>query len=176
MRSPITGRTPTRCGMLQDQVQLGVLFDHRDDLPADLLGQHDHLDVLVVLEAVADDGRLVVGDGQHRQQLRLRAGFQAELVRPAVLEDFFHHLALLVDLDRIDAAVAALVAVLGDGVLKRLVHLAQAVLQNFAEADQDRQRDAAKLEIVDQFLQVDGRGWDPCRGAPSRWPFLPTEK
>ena len=128
--------------MLQDQVELGVLFDHRDDLAADLLGQHDHLDVFVVLEAVADDGRLVVGDGQHRQQLRLRTGFQAELVGPAVFEDFFHHLPLLVDLDRIHAAIAGLVVVLGDGVLERLVHLAQAVLQNFAEADQDGQRDA----------------------------------
>ena len=45
---------------------------------------------------------------------------------------------------------------LGDGVLEGLVHLAQAVLQNFAEADQDRQRDAAELQLVDQFLEVDG--------------------
>ena len=46
---------------------------------------------------------------------------------------------------------------LGDGVLKGLMHLAQAVLQDFAEADQDRQRDAAQLEIVDQFFQIDAR-------------------
>ncbi len=163
-------------GMLQDQVELGVFFDHRDDLAADFLGQHDHLDVFVVLEAVADDRRLVVGDGQHRQQLGLRAGFEAELVGAAVLENFFHHLALLVDLDRIDAAVAAFVAVLGDGVLKRLVHFAQAVLQDFAEADQDGQRDAAQLQIVDQLLEIDARGSGSLSGCTHRWPFVPTEK
>ena len=141
--------------MLQDQVELGVLLDHRDDVAADLLGQHHHLDVFVVFEAVADDRRLVVGDGQHGQQFRLRSGFQAELVGPAVLENFFDHLALLVHLDRVNAAVAALVAVLGDGVLERLVHLAQAVLQDLAEADQDGQGDAAQLQIVRQLLQID---------------------
>ena len=138
--------------MLQDQVQLRVLFHHRNNLAADLLGQHHHLDVFVVLEAVADDGRVVVGDGQHRQQFRLGAGFQPEIVRPAVFENLFHHLPLLVDLDRIDAAVIALVAVLGNRVLKRLMQLAQPVLQDLAETDQQRQRDAAELEIVHQFL------------------------
>ena len=44
---------------------------------------------------------------------------------------------------------------LGDGVLKRLVNFAQAVLQNVAEANQDRQGDAAQLELIDQFLQID---------------------
>ena len=77
------------------------------------------------------------------------------LIRPAVLEDFLHHLPLLIDLDGIDAAVAALVVVLGDGALERLVHFAQAMLQNLAEADQNRQRDAAQLQIVDQLLQID---------------------
>ena len=28
-------------------------------------------------------------------------------------------------------------------------------MQNFAEADQDRQRDAAELQIVDQLLQIE---------------------
>ena len=101
-------------GMLDDQIQLGVLLHHRDDLPADLLGQHRHFDVLVVFEAVADDRRLVVGERHHGQQFRLRSGFQAEPVRPAEFEDFLDHLALLVDLDRINAAVVALVAVLAE--------------------------------------------------------------
>ena len=155
MRRPMTGPHADARRMFQDQVELGVLFDDRDDLAADLLGQHHHLDVFVVLEAVADDGRFVVGDGQHGQQLGLRSGFEAELVGAAVLEDFFHHLALLIHLDRIHAAVAGLVIVLGDGVLEGLVHLAQAVFQNFAEADQDGQRDAAELQVVDQFLEID---------------------
>ncbi len=142
-------------GVLQDQVQLRVLFDHRDDLPADLLGQHHHLDVLVVLEAVADDGRFVVGHRQHRQQLRLRAGFQPKMIGPAELENLLHHLPLLIHLDRVHAAVIAFVVVLGDGALERLVHFAQPMLENFGEADQDGEPDAAQLQFLDQLAQVD---------------------
>ena len=115
----------------------------------------DHLDVFVVLEAIADDRRLVIGDGQHGQQFRLRSGFESEAVGPAVFEDFFDDLALLVDLDRKHAAVIALVAVLLDGVHESAVNLAQPVLQDFAEADQDGRVDAAKHELVDQLFQID---------------------
>ena len=141
--------------MLQDQIELGVLLDDRNDVAADLLGVHRHLDVLVVLEAVADDRRVVVGDRQHRQQFRLRAGFQSELVGLAVLEDLFDHLALLVHLDRKHAAVVALVAVLLDRVFERAVNLAETVLQNLAEANQNRRIDAAQDELVDQLFEID---------------------
>ena len=52
--------------VLHDQFELGELLDHRDDVLADLLGQHDHADELVVLEAVADDGDFAgaVGEGE----------------------------------------------------------------------------------------------------------------
>src|SRR5207253_104078 len=79
----------------------------------------------------------------------------AELVLAAVFEDFFHHLALLIHFNRVHAAIIGFVIVLGDGVLKSLVHLAQTVLQNSTEADQDRQRDAAQLQIVYQFFEID---------------------
>ena len=81
-------------------MQFGVLLDHRDDLPAHLLGQHGHLDVFVVLEAVADDRRFVVGHRHHRHQLGLRAGFQPEPERLAELQHLFDHLPLLIHLDR----------------------------------------------------------------------------
>ena len=42
-----------------------------DDVAADFLGQHYHLNVLIVLEPVAEDGSLVIGDSQHCQQFRL---------------------------------------------------------------------------------------------------------
>jgi hypothetical protein len=50
--------------------------------------------------------------------------------------------------------------------LERLVHFAEAVLKDFAEAEQDGERDAAELEIVDQFFEVDAAsglliGMDP---------------
>ena len=139
-------------------MQFGVFLDHRDDVPAHLLRQHGHLDVLVVLEAVADDGRFVVGHGHHGHQFGLGAGFQAELVRLAELQDLFHHLPLLVHLDGVDAAVAALVVVLGDGGLERVVDFAQPVLEDVGEADQDREVDAAQHQRVDQFLEIDGAG------------------
>ena len=65
-------------GVFEDQIELGVFLDHRDDVAADLLRQHRHLDELGVLEAVADDRRVVVGERHDGQQLRLRAGLEAE--------------------------------------------------------------------------------------------------
>ena len=141
--------------MLEDQIKLGILFNHRNDLAADLLGEHHHLDVLVVFEAIADDWSLVVGDRKNGEQLRLRSRFQAEMIRPPELENLLHHLALLIDLDRIDANVFAAVAVFGNRVLKCLVELAQAMLQNIRKANQDRQRNTAQLQLLNQFLEID---------------------
>ena len=135
---------------LENQPQLGVFLDDRDDVAADLLGQHRHFDELGVLEAVADDGRLVVGQRHHGQQLRLGAGLEAELVRPAEVEHFLDDLPLLIHLDRVDAAVAALVLVLRDGGLEGVVNLAEAVLEDVGEAEQDRQADAAQLQPIDR--------------------------
>ena len=98
-RMPIVGRTPIAPGMADDRLQLGILFHHHEHPPAHLLGQQGHLDELVVLEAVADDGHIVVGHGDHRQQFRLAAGLQAEMVGPAEAQHLLHHLPLLVDLD-----------------------------------------------------------------------------
>ncbi len=136
-------------------MQFGILFHHRDDLAAHLLGEHGHLDVFVVLEAVADDGGVVIGQGHYGHQLGFGPGFQAEAERPAEFEDLFDHLALLVDLDRVDAAIAALVLMLVDGGLEGAVDFSQAVLQDIGEADQDRQVDAAQDEGVDQLFEID---------------------
>ncbi len=119
-------------GVLENQVELGVFLDHRDDVPSDLLREHRELDELGVFEAVADDGCLVVGDRRHGNQLGLRPRLEAELERLAEIEDLFHHLPLLVHLDGIHAAVFARVFVLGDGGLKRFVDVLQPVLQDVA--------------------------------------------
>ena len=63
---------------------------------------------------------------------------------------------LLVHLDRVNAAVLALIVVLAVGVLKRLVNLADAVAENVGETEQNWQLDAAGLELIDEFLQIDG--------------------
>ena len=141
-------------GVLEDQGQLGVFFDHRDDAAADLLRQHRHLDELGVLEAVADDRRVVVGQGGDDQQLRLRSGLQPETVLPAEFQHFFDDLPLLVDLDRVDADVAAGVVVLGDGGLKGFLDVPQPMLEHVAKADQRRQGDAAHLQLIDELFEI----------------------
>jgi hypothetical protein len=111
--------------VLENQAELRVLLDDRDDLAAHLERQHRHLDELGVLEAVADDRRVVGRHRHHGQQFRLRSGFEAEAVRPAEVEHLLDDLALLVHLDRVDAEVLALVLVLVDRRLKRAVDIAE---------------------------------------------------
>ena len=112
----------------------------------------------------------------HGQQFRLAAGLQPEVVRPAELEHLFDHLPLLVHLDRVDAAVAALVLVLGDGGLEGVVDLPQAVLEDVAEADQDRQVDAAQLQVDRPAASGRSSGPGPSSGCTQTWPSAPTEK
>ena len=154
--------------VLQDQAEFGVLLDDRDDVAPDLLGQHRHLDELGVLEAVADDRRVVVGLRHHGQQLRLGAGLEAEPVLPAEVEHFLDDLPLLVHLDRVDADVARRVLVLRDGGLERVVDVAEPVPEDVAEPDEHRQPDAAQLQVIDELLEVDGLRSGPWSGAPGR--------
>ena len=142
-------------GVLEDQPELGVLLDDRDDPPAHLVGEHRHLDELGVLEAVADDRRLVGRHGDHGQQLRLGAGLEAEVVGTPEVEHLFDDLPLLVDLDRIDAEVAPFVLVLRDGRLERAVNVGEPLPEDVAEPDEDRQPDAPELQVIDELLQVD---------------------
>ena len=116
---------------------------------------HQHRNVLFVFKPVADNGRVVVGDRHHGHQFRFRSGFETELVRLSVFENLFDNLPLLVHFDGKYAAVFTLVAMLADGGLKRTVNFTQPVLQNLAEAEQDRRLNAAKHELIDQFLQID---------------------
>src|SRR5262245_38283698 len=144
-------------GIANNQLQLRELLDDGDDLLADLAGQNRHLDELIVLETVADDGRVgAIGQGKDGEQFGLGACLQAEVEWLAVVQDLLDDLALLVDLDRVDAAVTTLVLVLLDGRLERLLHLADAVAEDVGEADEHGQLMAAGLELVDEILQIDG--------------------
>ena len=90
----------------------------------------------------------------------LLPGLQAEIERLAEVEDLLDDVPLLIDLDRVDAAVLAAVAVLLNRSLKGGVNLADAVAEDVGEPQEDRKLDAAGLELVDQFFQVDGRSCD----------------
>ena len=145
-------------GGLGDQRQLGELLDDDQHRAPQLGGHQRRLDVLLVLVAVADDEGLLVVEHRHdRQQLRLRARLQAVVVGPAELDDLLDDVAVLVDLDRVDALELALVAVLGDRALERLVQLDDAALEHVGETDQQRQADPAARDLVDQLLEIDGR-------------------
>jgi hypothetical protein len=140
-----------------DRVDLLRAVDGDDDLATELLGEERRLDERLVLVSVAEDvgvGVLVQGEGN--EQLGLAAGFDAEAVGRAVFDEFLDDVPLLVDLDRVDAAEPALVVVLGDGGGKGPEHLLDAELQDVGEADQEREIAAPALQILDEFLEVDG--------------------
>ena len=149
---------------LVDQRQLRGLLHHQDHVPAELRGEQGGLDVLLVLVAVADDQPLLVLQHRHHgEQLRLRARLEPEVVGAAVLHQPLDQIAVLVDLDRVDAAVAPLVAVLGDGAGERLVELDHAGLDDLREADQQRQADPPLAHLVHELLQIDRRRPLPAR-------------
>ena len=143
-RTPMTGRMSSSRAGGQDGLQLAQAVHDDDHLAAQLLRQQRRLDVGLVLVAVAEDQRLgVLVQRQRDQQLRLGAGLDAQVEGAAVLDQLLDHVALLVDLDRVDAAVAALVVVLGDGLLEGAGELLDAGAQDVGEADQERQVQAA---------------------------------
>src|SRR5262249_45365910 len=81
-------------------------------------------------------------------------GLQAEPVRTPVLEHLFDHLSLLVHLDRVNANIVSLEIVLGNRRAKGVMQLAQTVLQNLSEPNENRQIDAAQDKTIYQRLQI----------------------
>src|SRR5205823_6205263 len=137
-------------------VELGRLLDDEDDLLAHLRREQRGLDVFLVLVTVADDQRLVVLVDRHdREELGLAAGLEAVVERAAVLDDLLDDRAVLVDLDRVHAAVLPAVAILANRIGERTAQQLDARLQDVAEAQQDRQLDATGDQLVDELLHVD---------------------
>jgi hypothetical protein len=117
------------------------------------------VDEFLVLVAVADQiGLGVVQIGKRRDQLGLRAGLEPVMVALAEFGDLLDHLALLVDLDRIDSAVAALVAEFLDRRGERLVEFGDARMQQVAETQQHRQVGAAVAQAADHLVKRDFLG------------------
>ena len=143
--------------MAHNRFQLAEFLDDGNDLLAGLAGEHGHLNELVVHETVADDRRIeAVGQREHCEQFRFRAGFQTEIKRSAKVENLLDDVALLVNLDRIDATILARIVEFANGMLKGIVNLADAMAQNVGETHQDRQLDAARLQLIDEVFEVDG--------------------
>ena len=138
-----------------DLPQFLQFFDDHDDRLAQLDAEHGHLDEFRVLVAVADDeAAQLVLQRQTGEQLRLAADFEAEIIRLARVENFLHHLAQLVHLDRKHAAILALVIVLRDGVAERLVQRLDAMAQNVLKPDEQRKFQPARLGLLDHVRQI----------------------
>ena len=140
----------------EDRVELAHAVHRDDDAAPELLREERRLDERAVLVAVAEDERLgVLLQRERDEQLGLGAGLDPEVEGPAVLHQLLDDVALLVDLDRVDAAEGALVVVLGDRLLERAEELLDARAQDVGEADQDREVEPAAAEVVHQLLEVD---------------------
>ena len=99
-------------------VQLGGLLDHDEGVEPELAADQRQADVLAVLVAVADHDRAAARQRQHRHQLGLGTGLEAEAVL-AVGDQLAGDVAVLVDLDRVDRGVAAVVVVVGHRAWRR---------------------------------------------------------
>ena len=162
-RTPITGRRSSSAAAARIVSSSPMRSIVITTLAPELLGEQRRLDEGAVLVAVAQDQRLgVLLQRERDQQLGLGAGLDPEVEGAAVLDQLLDHVALLVDLDRVDAAVAALVVVLRDRLLEGAEQLLDARPQDVGEADQDRQVEPAAAQVVDELLEVDR--------APSRDP------
>ena len=145
---------PELFGVLEDQLQLGILFDDDRDVSADLLGGQRNLDEFVVFETVTDDGSVIVRDGHHDQQFRLRSGFQAESQAATVFEHLLDNVTLLVHFDRVQTRVVRAVIVFANGGSERRVNLLHPVPDDVVEPDEDGQADVHRFQPLDEFLEV----------------------
>ena len=118
-----------------------------------LLADQRQMDKLAILVAIADDGAALGCQRQHRHQLRLGTGFQADR---HVLggDDVLDHGFLLVDLDRIQRGIAAAVAQRLDIAIKGTGQLPYPCLQNVRETHQQWQVQPAFAQLTNQLMQV----------------------
>ena len=88
-------------------------------------------------------------------ELRLRAGFEPEIVTLSVADNFLYDRAHLVDLHREDDEVLGLIVVFLGSLAEALVRLLNPVVENIREAQQYGSGDMACGQLVDNVLQID---------------------
>ncbi len=143
-------------GDADDEVQfVQFLDDHKDFFPQFLAHQGEPDEGLILVPVADEEGVGVVHNRQDGVQLRLGTGFQTDVVGTAELDYFLHHLALLVDLDGIDAEVVALVSVFLHGVVEGVGQVGDAGTQDIGKADQKGHGIALRLNVFDEKLEVD---------------------
>ena len=96
--------------LFQHQFHLGHFFNHQVNFVAHFLADQRQADIFTIFIAVADDHRARLASvRQHRHQLRFGSRFQAQ--RLAGVNQRFDHALMLVDLDRVNQKVVAVIAV-----------------------------------------------------------------
>jgi len=153
--------SPVDAGLLRDPddvVDLRELLHDDDDPLAELAAEERQADVVVVLVAVADDeARRALVHRERDHELGLGARLEPVVVGPAGADDLVNDLAQLVHLDREDAAVLALVALVLDRLAEHLVELDDPVAEQVLEAD-----DHGRLQSHPQGLGDDVQDADPA--------------
>ena len=152
---------------LKQHIDFAQLLDDDEDLMPELLAHEGEAHELLVLVAVADDHVVgVLGEAEHRLQLRLAAALEADAVRLAELDDLLDDVPLLIDLDRIHRRVAAGVAELLARLVEARGERLDARPKDVGEPKQHRERDPLLFQVVRDLEQIERRGPDAlCRGA-----------
>src|SRR4051812_21905061 len=98
---------------LEQHIDLAELLEHDENLVPKLLAHERQTHELFVLVTIADDHMIgVLRETEHCLQLRLAAALEAYSRDFSEFDDLFHHVTLLIDLDRVNGGIAALVPIL----------------------------------------------------------------
>ena len=135
----------------------GHFHDH-DALDAEFGCIKREVDEFFILVAVADETSLMVGHGSDGgDEFGFAAGFETVVEFASEAGDFLHHLLLLIDLDRINAAVLALESGLFDGFGTSRMQKPDLGVQNISQTEQNGHIHAAFLDPVHDLHQADRR-------------------
>src|SRR5205814_6601542 len=108
-----------------------------------------------VFVTIADNqaARLVL-QRQANEELAFAAYFQSEIVGFACVQNLFHHFAQLIDLDRKNAAIFALITELADGILKGAINRFHTMTENILKPNEERKFEPASFRLLNDIGQV----------------------
>ena len=143
-------------GHAERGLELAHLLQHDEHLVPEPLAHQRQPHELLVLVAVADDEVVgLLGEAQHRLELRLAAALEAHAEGAAEADDLLDDVALLIDLDRVHRGVGTPIAALVDGALELGGQRGDPRVQDVGEPEQERQADALCVQIERQPVEVD---------------------
>ena len=95
-------------------------------------------------------------EGQSGEELRLATDFETKVKGAAGVQNFLHHFAQLVDLDREHAAVLALIVEFLDRGAEGEIDGLDAVPKDVLETNQHRKFQAARFGFFDDVGEING--------------------